>query len=390
MTLMCKSVIKSFRNIATNPTERPSSAITIHNTMEVQPNISGFYMGGKRLEFGRRGRGEIIEGQERSEGKADDLFTIEVATKVTAIEDAAFYECEAQNIVIPDTVTTIGAFAFCKCTFLVVIKLPPTIKSLGNGAFAECYALTAITLPPSVISVGDAIFGECISLTTVTLPPTLTALGDVAFAGCLSLTAITLPSTIRSLGWGAFSECTSLSTITIPGKVTVLRHKIFSQCSSLKSIYLPVDLTYIAYSAFDLCQKLDTITFSDTIFDTSNCTFEEVLNDLGFSKYNLRKILNGHDSDDPFSDNSEDIWYYETRKYARKRDEDGRLPLFTAVAKSLKWVDTKQIFAANMPALYEVDVVTELPLFLLAAVGPSSDIESVYHLLKEFPTAIML
>lgn len=63
-------------------------------------------------------RAQVIEDQERSEGNADDLFTIKVAPKLIAIEDAAFYECEAQNITIPDTVTTICAFAFCKYTSL--------------------------------------------------------------------------------------------------------------------------------------------------------------------------------------------------------------------------------------------------------------------------------
>lgn len=80
--------------------------------------------------------------------------------------------------------------------------------------------------------------------------------------------------------------------------------------------------------------------------------------------------------------------YYDWKTWARTHHADGRLPLFTAVAKSLKWLHTRQIFIANMPLVQEVDVQTRLPLFMLAAVGMNSDIESTYNLLKEYPPAI--
>jgi len=80
--------------------------------------------------------------------------------------------------------------------------------------------------------------------------------------------------------------------------------------------------------------------------------------------------------------------YFEMKTWSRTRGVDGRLPLFTAAARSLKWSYTRQIFTANMPVVDEIDVLTGLPLFMLAALGPSSDIESVYNLLRESPPAI--
>ena len=71
--------------------------------------------------------------------------------------------------------------------------------------------------------------------------------------------------------------------------------------------------------------------------------------------------------------------------YARTRNRDGRVPLHTAAAVSLNWEDTKLIFMANMPAIYDIDVVTGLPLFMLAAVCLNSDIESAYRLLRDNP-----
>jgi len=90
------------------------------------------------------------------------------------------------------------------------------------------------------------------------------------------------------------------------------------------------------------------------------------------------------------SDEYSDL-YHCTKNWGRKRDEtSGRLPLFTAAARSLTWVDTRQIFAANMPAINDVDGLTGLPVFMLAAVGPRSNIESIYNLLIEYPSAIGL
>jgi len=80
--------------------------------------------------------------------------------------------------------------------------------------------------------------------------------------------------------------------------------------------------------------------------------------------------------------------YYDWNRWSHTVDEDGRVPVFTAAARSVKWWRMKQIFALTMPLVCEKDLVTGLPLCLLAAVGPTSDLESVYNLLKEYPFAI--
>jgi len=83
-----------------------------------------------------------------------------------------------------------------------------------------------------------------------------------------------------------------------------------------------------------------------------------------------------------------DSLYYDWNTWAKMLGADGRLPVFTAAGRSLKWSHTRRIFTANMPAVQETDALTGLSLFMLAGVGPTSDIESVYNLLKEYPQAI--
>merc|ERR1740124_1163569 len=107
----------------------------------------------------------------------------------------------------------------------------------------------------------------------------------------------------------------------------------------------------------------------------------------GFSLINLDTFLYGGSGSKSESDVS-DV-YYNMKIWGRTRNEtSGRLPLFTAAARYLTWADVRQILAVNMPVVHDVDGLTGLPVFMLAAVGPKSNIESVYHLLKEYPSAL--
>lgn len=75
--------------------------------------------------------------------------------------------------------------------------------------------------------------------------------------------------------------------------------------------------------------------------------------------------------------------------WARTCNEYGRSQLMTAAAISLRWEYMERIFDAYGAAIYEIDTVTGLSVAMLAAVGPNSDIESVYRMLKEYPHALI-
>jgi len=130
-----------------------------------------------------------------------------------------------------------------------------------------------------------------------------------------------------------------------------------------------------------------TSTFTNTTIDKSPCWFTTLLVEAGFSSEKPNNVLNGRKT---YRYIEGDCMYYEWKQWARTIGVDGQLPLFTAVNKSLKWYYTKQIFTANMQIINKIDARSGLPLFLLAAAGPTSDIESVYNLLKEFPGMLSL
>jgi len=151
---------------------------------------------------------------------------------------------------------------------------------------------------------------------------------------------------------------------------------------------LPKNLTLISFRTFQGCVNLTTIeasSFSITTLDNSTLDgFKNVLINAGFSTSNPDDII--YDRQRMYHV-FEDM-YYDWKRWARTRDVDGRFPIFTAAARGLKWSYMKQIFNSNMPVVNEIDALTGFPLFMLAATGPTSDMESVYNLLKECPSVI--
>lgn len=79
-----------------------------------------------------------------------------------------------RNIVLPDSIHTIGRDAFGKCKELELIHMPIALEHLERGAFWECRKLKHLTLPARVKSIGSAQFWYCDSLESITiLCPTL-------------------------------------------------------------------------------------------------------------------------------------------------------------------------------------------------------------------------
>ena len=109
---------------------------------------------------------------------------------MTSIGYSAFYRCTSlTNITIPNSVTSIGDYAFWYCN-LKNITIPNGVTSIGYSAFYRCTSLTNITIPNSVTSIGDFAFNECTSLTNIAIPDSVTSIGDHAFYKCDSLSVL--------------------------------------------------------------------------------------------------------------------------------------------------------------------------------------------------------
>ena len=179
----------------------------------------------------------------------------------------------AGTYVIPDSVMSIGAYAFAHCGELTDITFPDRLARIGDHAFSGCASLTRLTIPSGVTQIGKSAFEACGSLTgiwvtdgnsnyssdkhgvlfnydktelvrcpaaisgTYEIPNGVTTLDSFAFEGCKLLTGVSIPDGVVRIGESAFAYCKGLTSITIGNQVAEIGPSAFISCDNLKDVY---------------------------------------------------------------------------------------------------------------------------------------------------------
>ena len=182
-----------------------------------------------------------------------------------------------KNTIIPNSVTSIGSFAFYGCSGLTSVTIPNSVTSIGSSAFNGCSGLTSVTIPNSVTSIGTSAFSGCSSLTTVTIPNSVTSISSNAFKGCLGLTSVTIPNSVTSIGLYAFTGCLGLTSVTIPNSVASISAYAFYGCSGLTSVTIPNSMASISSYAFYGCSGLTSVTIPNSVTSIGDYAFDGCL-----------------------------------------------------------------------------------------------------------------
>lgn len=210
--------------------------------------------------------------------KNESTYTIKEGTKW--INCNAFENCKnLTSITIPNSVTTIGDYAFKGCTSLPVIDnyryadtylveaidktlstytIKEGVKWIGSAAFEGCTKLKSISIPNSVIAIGGHAFYQCINLTSVNIPNSVKAIGDGAFFNC-GFSSIILPNSIITIGDDSFSCCNLLSSLLLPASIQLVGDECFYNCSKLKTVTIYSSRTQFGEDVFNWCKNVEKV-----------------------------------------------------------------------------------------------------------------------------------
>ena len=197
----------------------------------------------------------------------------------TVIAANAFSHSDLTAITIPESVTSIGDYAFAYCRSLTSITIPNSVTSIGDHAFDGCDGLISVTISEGVTSTGDYTFNNCKGLISITIPEGVTNIGDHAFYDCSGLTSITIPNSVISIGASAFYDCKKLTSIAIPNSVTSIGGLAFSYCSSLSSI--TVQKGNIVYDSRDNCNAIIETSNNALILGCKNTIIPNDVTSIG-------------------------------------------------------------------------------------------------------------
>ena len=183
------------------------------------------------------------------------LSEIILPSTVTSIDEYAFYMCQSLTEIDMSNITTIKKEAFCE-SGLTSVYLPKA-TTVGNYAFQRCTKLTDVTLPVTTM-IGDYAFFDCCNLFYLTMP-LVTTIGDYAFSYSYSeswkIKELDL-SNVTSLGKRAFGDSgtsyeydeegnMTLEKVILSDELEILPYECFAGCKALKEINMPTTLKTI-------------------------------------------------------------------------------------------------------------------------------------------------
>ncbi len=244
----------------------------------------------------------VVSACDKQKTDTANILSVYNEKPITTIADGAFKLCDGlKNIIIPDSVTSIGLLSFAGCDALTDVTIGNGVTTIGERAFQMCKTLQNLTIGNNVTEIGSYAFGWCNELenvyissmenwcqinfayessnplsnganlylndeliTNLTIPNSISSISPYAFFHCKSLKSVSIPDNVISIGERSFKTCDQLTNVTIGNGVTVIGESAFSYCAQLTSVTIGNSVTTIENLSFAGCFSLTKIYYTGT------------------------------------------------------------------------------------------------------------------------------
>ncbi|MBO4876905.1 MAG: leucine-rich repeat protein [Ruminococcus sp.] len=223
-----------------------------------------------------------------TDGVSDLVIPSEIdGMPVTAIKRYAFQTSSVKSVTIPESVKTIGYWAFSGCKTITSVKLPSSLQVIEMHAFDQCPSLTTVEFPDSFIEMHTKVFDETPWLEAQRQKDPLVIINGDLIDARTAKGDVTIPSDVKYVSSGAFSKNTDVTSVVYPRAVSRIDDDTFFGCTNLTSIEA-TGAEMIGAMAISGCNKLTSLKLSDKLTSIHDYGFSDTTSTATITFYGSR------------------------------------------------------------------------------------------------------
>lgn len=249
-----------------------SAVLSFDMSKDADGSINAYVLKvGKAYELYIVGDGDMKDFTDKTnplvnKGYAVSITAVHFVGDITSIGDYAFYKCSSlTSITIPDGCKRIGAYAFAG-TGLTFSTVPASVTEMGDGAFSACKNLETVNYASGspLATINESLFDGDKALKNIKLPAGVSSIGAYAFRGCETLSANVVGAGVIEIGAYAFENCKSMRGADLSG-VTRIPDGAFLGCASLSTVKFSESLNSVGRYAFFGCASIAKLTLPKSV-----------------------------------------------------------------------------------------------------------------------------